>query len=83
METLVASGDDSDKIAADKYSNKLEEIGVVCKITTLEANGIDKLQFEGLSDKMATDAIASGSPGNTRREVTKTDCMKIYTMLYQ
>jgi hypothetical protein len=31
---------------------------------------------------MATDAVASGSPSNTRRVVTKEDCMKLYKEVY-
>lgn len=34
-----------------------------------------------LIEKMAEDAIASGSPANTRKQVTKTDCIEIYEKL--
>jgi alcohol dehydrogenase class IV len=34
-------------------------------------------------DKMAADALASGSPSNTRKEVTKQDMINIYKQLWE
>lgn len=34
-------------------------------------------------DKMADDALASGSPGNTIKEVTKEDILHIYKKLWE
>lgn len=53
------------------------------EIPTLERYGIDRERFFSLTDKMAGDALASGSPANTRREVTKADILGIYEALWK
>ena len=55
----------------------------ICEIPTLKEYGIDQDKFESVIEKMATDAVASGSPSNTIREVTKEDCMKLYKEVYE
>ena len=37
----------------------------MCEIPTLEAYGINKEEFFAVVDKMAQDALTSGSPDNT------------------
>lgn len=81
-ETRVASMEESDTIAADKFIVKLEEICKICEIPTLSEYGINQDTFESAIEKMATDAVASRSPSNTRRVVTKEDCMKLYKEVY-
>lgn len=81
-ETRVATLEESDTIAADKFIVKLEEICKICEIPTLSEYGINQDKFESVIEKMATDAVASGSPSNTRRVVTKEDCMKLYKEVY-
>lgn len=81
-ETRVATVEESDTIAADKFIVKLEEICKICEIPTLSEYGINQDKFESVIEKMATDAVASGSPSNTRRVVTKEDCMKLYKEVY-
>ena len=44
---------------------------------------IDRDAFFLAMDKMAEDALASGSPGNSRREVRKEDIIDIYKGLWQ
>ena len=48
----------------------------------LEEYGIDKDKFFEVMDKMATDALASGSPSNTIKEVTKEDILDLYKSLW-
>lgn len=81
-ETKVATLEESDTIAADKFLTKLDEICKICDIPTLSGYGIDQDKYESVIEKMATDAVASGSPSNTRRDVTKEDCMKLYKEVY-
>ena len=40
-------------------------------------------KFFASVDKMADDALASGSPGNTIKDVTKDDVLKIYDALWK
>ena len=81
-ETKVATLEESDDIAADKFLTKLDEICKICDIPTLSEYGIDQDRYESVIEKMATDAVASGSPSNTRRDVSKEDCMQLYKEVY-
>lgn len=81
-ETGVASDSDSDETAAEKFINSLQSICDVCEIPTLEQYGIDRDEYYSKISKMATDAVASGSPANTVKEVTVDDCIEIYKKLY-
>lgn len=71
-----------DKTMALKFIEKLEELCEICKIPTLKEYGIDKEDFDKVKEKMATDAMISGSPSNTIKEVTKEDLLKIYDKLW-
>lgn len=64
----------------------VKEIGQLCKylnIPTPEKYGINKDEFFKNVDKMANDALASGSPDNTMRKPTKADIAAIYQGLWQ
>lgn len=82
-ETRISTFEESDTTASDKFITKLGEICKICEIPTLKEYGIDQDKFESVIEKMATDAVASGSPSNTIREVTKEDCMKLYKEVYE
>ena len=67
----------------------MEAIGDICKKLEVPSlaeygaeYGIDKEDFFGNTDKMADDALASGSPANTVKEVTKADVVNIYKSLF-
>ena len=79
----VAAETDSDKEAAEKFLDAVENICKVCEIPTLEEYGVDREKFFASVDKMADDALASGSPGNTIKDVTKDDVLKIYDALWK
>lgn len=81
-ETGVASDSDSDETAAEKFIDSLQNICDVCEIPTLKQYGIDRDEYYSKISKMATDAVASGSPANTVKEVTVDDCIEIYKKLY-
>ena len=82
-ETGVAQAEESDREAAEKFLQKVEELCRICEIPTLREYGIEEKDFYGAADKMAEDAMASGSPGNTVRKVTKEDCITIYKKAYE
>lgn len=81
-ETGAASDSDSDETAAEKFIDSLQSICDVCEIPTLEQYGIDRDEYYSKISKMATDAVASGSPANTVKKVTVDDCIEIYKKLY-
>ncbi len=78
-----ASEEDDDKTAAEKFILACEELCRICEIPTLEEYGIDKEEFFNVMDKMAEDAVASGSPSNTIKEIGKEDLLKIYKALWK
>ena len=78
----AADENDSDKEASEKFLEKLNELCKIVEIPTLKEYGIDKNEFDKVVDKMAQDAMDSGSPSNTIKEVTKEDLVKIYENLW-
>lgn len=78
----AASESTPDEEAAKAFLQKLVEICKVCNIPTLAEYGINKEEFFAVMDKMATDAMASGSPSNTIKEVSKEDLIEIYKKLW-
>lgn len=78
-----SAGDcDSDEVASDKFIQCIGELCEVCEVPSLTKFGIDKQEFFQVIEKMAADAILSGSPGNTRKIVTAEDCITIYKSLF-
>ncbi len=60
----------------------VENITKELETPTLEQFGINKEEFFNQIDKMAFDAMDSGSPQNTMREVTEQDVKQIYKNLW-
>lgn len=78
----VAAESDSDKEASEKFLAAVEAIAKELETPTLAEFGIDKEEFFKVIDKMAFDAMDSGSPQNTMREVTEEDVKQIYRNLW-
>lgn len=78
----VANNENSNKEAAEAFLEKLSGLCLECEIPTLAQYGIKKEEFDKVVDKMAKDAIDSGSPGNTIKEVEKQDLLNIYKKLW-
>ena len=75
--------DSSDDItAAQDFLDAMEKLCAAVEIPTLAEYGIDREKFFASMDKMADDALASGSPANTIREVAKQDILDIYASLW-
>ena len=81
-EIKVATKEDSDEIASKKFLDAIIKITEVCEIPTLEKYGINKDEFMNVIDKMATDAMDSGSPQNTIRPLNKVDLITMYKNLW-
>lgn len=71
-----------DKEAAARLIIKIRELCNICEIPTLAEYGIKREEYYAAIGKMSVDAIASGSPGNTVKEVTETDISEIYGKLF-
>lgn len=68
----------SEKEGANAFINAVSELCKKLNIQTLREFGVDKEDFLSNIDKMADDAITSGSPANTRRNPSKDDIKEIY-----
>lgn len=79
----AASEEESDQEAAEKFLDAIEKVCEICEVPTLQGYGIKKEDFLSVIEKMSEDAIASGSPGNTRKDVRKEDCMAIYSAVIE
>lgn len=78
----VASADDSDKEASEKFLNAVVSLTEELETPTLAEFGIDKDAFWGVIEKMAYDAMESGSPQNTKKEITQADIELMYRNLW-
>jgi alcohol dehydrogenase class IV len=78
----VAKPEDDILVSAQAFICGVERLCEACEIPTLEGYGIDREEFFSQIDKMSSDAMASGSPSNTRKAVTKDDLSLIYKKLW-
>lgn len=78
----AAAYEEAEETAANAFLKVLEELCITVEIPTLREYGIDKEDFEKRIDKMAEDAMASGSPSNTIKDVKKDDLIQIYKKLW-
>ena len=78
----VATAEDSDKEASEKFLAAVIALTEELETPTLEQFGIDKEAFFNVIEKMAYDAMDSGSPQNTRRAITQADVEQMYKNLW-
>ena len=78
----VATAEDSDKEASEKFLAAVVALTEELETPTLEQFGIDKEAFFNVIEKMAYDAMDSGSPQNTRRAITQADVEQMYKNLW-
>ena len=78
----VAGRQDSDETAARNFLQAVEALLQELEVPSLEQYGIDRDMFFALIEKMAHDAMESGSPQNTRRAVEKADVEELYRRLW-
>lgn len=79
---IGAAGEgDTDLEAAEKFIRACRELCRFCHIPTPEEYGIDREAFLERIPKMTEDALASGSPANTKKELSAEDIITIYKSL--
>jgi len=78
-----ASETDTDETAAKKLIEAMKTLCEVCEVPTLEEYGVDRKAFMASVNKMTKDALDSGSPANTLRDVTFDDVVRIYHNLWK
>lgn len=52
------------------------------KIPTLKEWGVEEDRFNGVIDKMASDALASGSPANNPRKAAREEIVELYRIVF-
>ena len=78
----VADASDTDQAAAEKFLDALKKLVAEMEIPTPEAYGIDRETFMNVIPKMAHDAMESGSPQNTIRDITVEQIADLYRQLW-
>lgn len=78
----IGVGQGSPEEKAKAFLDAVTALCVELETPTLEQYGIDRAEFFARMDKMADDALISGSPANTRKEVSKADILGIYEKLW-
>ncbi|WP_147565328.1 iron-containing alcohol dehydrogenase [Clostridium tyrobutyricum] len=73
----------SDIQAGEKFIEAVRNLCTKLNVQTLQKFGVEKSIFMENLDKMAEDALQSGSPQNTRRKVKKEDIIEIYKGLWK
>lgn len=73
----------SEEEAAENFMLEIRKICDICQIPTLEGYGIPRDEFMAQIDKMAKDAMASGSPSNTRRDLDEEVLKELYRKLFE
>ncbi len=80
---IGAAGEgEDDGEAANAFLEALKNLCRHCEIPTLSEYGVKKEEFDAAAPKMAEDAMASGSPSNTIKEIKKEDLLEIYGRLW-
>lgn len=72
----------SDEEAADFFISKVNELCRALGIPNFKEYGIDLNEFKKELDKMATDALASGSPQNNKKVPSHDEIMELYLKAY-
>lgn len=78
----AADGADSAETASAKFQAAVVALTEELETPTLAEFGIDKEAFFNVIEKMAYDAMDSGSPQNTQREITQEDIEQMYKNLW-
>jgi alcohol dehydrogenase class IV len=70
---------DADDVAGEALARELEKLNARLGVPRLgEIEGMDRRRFEAVLEKMAEDALASGSPQNNPVVPTRWDIVKLY-----
>lgn len=72
----------SQSALADQTLIKIKQLSEDLNIPNLREWGVDQVEFEAALDKMATDALASGSPGYNPKVPTHEEIVELYRVCY-
>jgi alcohol dehydrogenase class IV len=66
----------------DKFLAKIKQITTTLEVPTLSQFGIDKEDYFSKIDIMAEQALASGSPANSPKALSKEEIVDLYKKLW-
>ena len=72
-----------DTEAAERFLQAIIALTKELETPTLKEYGVDEAEFMAVVPKMAADAMDSGSPQNTRRDITQQQVEELYRQLWQ
>ena len=78
----VASEAEGDQSAVARLLDELTAINNELEVPTPKGYGIDEAKWRSLMPTMATQALASGSPGNNPRVPTTDEILEIYNQVW-
>ncbi len=79
----LASAEAGDQAAVSALLEALAALNRDLTVPTPEAYGIDEARYLGLMERMAEQALASGSPGNNPRVPTADEIVTLYRAAYR
>ncbi len=79
----VADKTMEDTEAAERFLQAIIALTKELETPTLKEYGVDEAEFMAVVPKMAADAMDSGSPQNTRRDITQQQVEELYRKLWQ
>ena len=83
LAVLVGAAQDGEEhaVASEKFLEKLEEFTKSLNVPTLREYGLDLQKFAQKEEKMASDSVASGSPANCYKVLSKEEQIAVYEIL--
>lgn len=77
------ASDANDNAAAESLIERIHALLIELQIPTMSELGIERGAYCSVLEKMADDALASGSPQNTWRQPSKQDIIELYKEIYR
>jgi alcohol dehydrogenase class IV len=78
----LAAAEEGNQSAVSRLLDALRGLNAELKVPTPEAYGIDRARSDGLIETMASQALASGSPGNNPRVPSAAEIVALYKQVY-
>lgn len=82
-EAGIADREEKQEQAAERFLEKIKELCGICRVPSIKEYGIQERAYLEQIDKMARDALDSGSPANVRKEISMEDVKELYRKAYE
>ena len=82
-EAGIVDREENQEQAAEAFLKKIKELCDICQVPSIKEYGIQESSYLEQIDKMARDALDSGSPSNVRKEISMDDVKELYRKAYE